>query len=325
VRPEAAVPPAATAATSAAQAPAAAAALELGGADFDLAAELSGAFGDRGGAGASSASVESDGFAEVFAAFKAGVRREVGEGDTEAHFDLGIAYKEMGLLDDAIGEFRFAMADAARRLACLHMMGVCALDLGRGADAVSHLSEALAGGALPREQEAALRLDLGRAHQATGDRARARAAYQAVRALSPDFGDVERLLAELDAAPAEPPAQGESEAFESFDDLIADDPHGALSSPPPKYESFDELISDESDLESAAPSGGAANPPEPEGAEAEAEITLTEVALDPPPERAPSPPEPPAATPRSSAPEPPAPAKGAPAQPARRKKKISFV
>ncbi len=254
----------------------------------------------------------------MFAAFKAGVQREVGAGDTEAHFDLGIAYKEMGLLDDAIGEFRVAMVDAARRLACLHMMAVCALDLGRGADAVAHLSEALAGGVLPRDQEAALRLDLGRAHQANGDRARARTEYEAVRALAPDFADVERFLAELDTAAAEP-AQSEGEAFESFDDLISDDPRSALAEPPaaPQYESFDELISDDAELAPAA-LGEAAGPaaPAPPEPDAEAEITLTEVALAPPqPEPGPTPPAPPAEAPRSREP--------APA--ARRKQKISFV
>jgi hypothetical protein len=171
---------------------------------------------------------------------------------------------------------------------------------------------------LPRDQEAALRLDLGRAHQANGDRARARTEYEAVRALAPDFADVERLLAELDTAAAEP-AQSEGEAFESFDDLISDDPRSALAEPPaaPQYESFDELISDDAELEPAA-LGEAAGPaaPAPPEPDAEAEITLTEVALEPPqPEPAPTPPAPPAEAPRSREP--------APA--ARRKKKISFV
>ena len=59
------------------------------------------------------AGTEEEGFEQVFHAFKSGVERELGESDHEARYDLGIAYKEMGLLDDAIGEFRIAMQAAA--------------------------------------------------------------------------------------------------------------------------------------------------------------------------------------------------------------------
>jgi tetratricopeptide (TPR) repeat protein len=287
----------------------------LGGADFDLAAELSGAFGEAAEGGRGGDAAAGDGFAEVFAAFKAGVKREVGEGDTEAHYDLGIAYKEMGLFEDAIGEFRFALADGARRLACLHLMAACALELGRSRDAVAHLSDALAGGALPPEQEAALRLDLGRAYQASGDAARARSEYEAVRAVAPRFADVDRLLADLAATEAsdasEPSDSGEAdEAFESFDDLIEPDAPAApaQSAPGPRYESFSELIADdpEPELESAGdeappPPRPKATPPLPPPTAADASPKKPESKSKPAAEGAP------------------------PAPPARRKKKISFV
>src|SRR5262249_29319226 len=38
--------------------------------------------------------------------------------DFETHYDLGIAYKEMGLLDDAINEFRIVMKDSGREVQC---------------------------------------------------------------------------------------------------------------------------------------------------------------------------------------------------------------
>jgi pilus assembly protein FimV len=299
----------------------------LGVADFDLAAELSGTFGESAESARAASAAEGEGFAEVFAAFKAGVKREVGDGDHEVHYDLGIAYKEMGLFEDAIGEFRYALGDAARRLGCLHLLAVCALELGRHADAVAHLSEALAGAALPGEQEAALRLDLGRAYRASGDRARARSEYEAVRAIAPGFSDVERLLTELETEAADPPnSEPRAEAFESFDDLIEDGPPAAAAPTPaaPKFESFDELLSDDAPSEPAL----SARPAEIEqsgspvaGAEAEIELAeeeftpapaavpVVQPAVEAPVEKAVSPPEPPSA----------------PAAPARRKKKISFV
>lgn len=309
------------------------------GADFDLAAELSGALGEEPDGRTPAQTAESEGFEEVFAAFKAGVKREVGDGDTEAHYDLGIAYKEMGLLEDAIGEFRIALADAGRRIPCLHLMGVCALELGRGPDAVAHLSEALSGGPLPAEQEAALRVDLGRAHHACGDVARARVELEAARAAEPSFAGIERLLAELaTAAPA--PVAEPAEALESFDDLMEDDAVEAAVAPAaepqkPQYESFDELMSDDAAeaLAAAEPPGATEDDDLALAPEAASEIELREeVTLAPPPAEEPAPeaaapetPEPrPEAAPAPTAPSAPAPAAPA-AAPARRKKKISFV
>jgi len=300
----------------------------LGDADFDLAAELSGTFGESAESARAASTAEGDGFAAVFAAFKAGVKREVGEGDHEAHYDLGIAYKEMGLFEDAIAELRVALGDGTRRLGCLHLMAACALELGRAVDAIAHLSEALASGALPGEQEAALRLDLGRAYQASGDRARARSEYEAVRAIAPGFSNIDRLVAELDAEPADPvsAAAAPTEAFESFDDLIEDEPQlGAAPAPAaPKFESLAELGSDEAPSEPEAP----APPPQLERSATpdvggEAEIELSEVAPDP------APAETPVAAPLAEAPPtaavPPPDKPSAPAAPTRRKKKISFV
>jgi tetratricopeptide (TPR) repeat protein len=212
---------------AAAPAPAAAAA-PLAAADtaepeetFDLAAELSDVLdGDE----PCVADTPDDGFEAIFREFKKGVRAQLSESDYEAHYDLGIAYREMGLLDDAVGEFGISVASPERQLSSLHMLGLCALDLGRPGDAVGHLEQALALPAVPLEQQAGLRLDLGRAFQAQGDLARARHAFEAVLAFDPDHQDVRERLAALDE-----PAGGEAEAgesavetFESFDDLIAE-------------------------------------------------------------------------------------------------------
>ena len=47
---------------------------------------------------------------DVFSQFKRGVAETVKAEDSETHYDLGIAYKEMGLLDDALHEFEVAMS-----------------------------------------------------------------------------------------------------------------------------------------------------------------------------------------------------------------------
>ncbi len=187
--------------------------------DFvDLAAELNMALDD--GPEASSGSfgdiAEDDGFTAVFREFKKGVKEQLGEGDHQAHWDLGIAYREMGLMEDAIGEFEQVMASADRRIECLHMIGISALDLGRAEEAASRLSEALGTVGIAEQQKLALRFDLGRALEAQGRIREAREVWEMVAAVDPGFCEVGERLATLgEAKPA-------SDAFESFDDLMAE-------------------------------------------------------------------------------------------------------
>jgi tetratricopeptide (TPR) repeat protein len=194
------------------------------GDSFDLAAELSEALEDDDGASTGSfrSNAEADVFAAVFSEFKKGVSATLGEGDQEAHYDLGIAYREMGLLDDALGEFRTAMSKPARRVDCLHMLGLCLVDLGRAGEAVQQFQQALAAPGTSDEQRLAVNFELGVAYERLGELEKARGAWEAVTAVDPSFCAVEERIANLGQAP---PAAAES-GYESFRDLFdeSDDP-----------------------------------------------------------------------------------------------------
>jgi tetratricopeptide (TPR) repeat protein len=199
---------------------------------FDLAAELEDEFDDANGPGPDAddaAGTTQAGFQAIFQSFKAGVKETLGAGEYETHYDLGIAYREMGLFDDAIGEFAAALPSPTRKLDCLAMMGVCAIDLGRAQDAVSHLEQALAMPGLEEDRMAGLRFDLGRAYALQSDWSRTRELWQQVAEFDPAFQGVARKLEELgdDSSPSlgvlEPvESPGSGEALESFDDLIAE-------------------------------------------------------------------------------------------------------
>ena len=303
------------------------------GGEFDLAAQLSDAFDEEAPAGApsslhASGGTEEEGFEQVFAAFKQGVQSELGDADHEAHYDLGIAYKEMGLVEDAIGEFEQAMQAPGREVPCLHMMGLCAFELGRLTDAIAHFEQGLSVPEVPQDQQVALRFDLGRAFAQAGDVDRARDAFETVQAIDPEFCDVSTRIDELgSAAPTPAPAVEDDEAFESFDDLIGeagtDEPVEAAE---PAYESFDEFMDDDEDTADADGTAAVAEEVEtlaeatpepvadatpaataPDGAEATSEMR----------EEAPAAAEP-ASDPDPDGPEAPAPGR-------RKRKKISFV
>lgn len=278
------------------------AAEEDGGAPaFDLAAELSEALRDEPAEPARRGSTDEDGFAALFSEFKRGVSRTLDEGDVETHFDLGIAYREMGLLEDAIGEFRYALGSSTRRLDALHMMGLCALDVGRSADAVGHLEQALASPEVPHERETALRFDLGRAYEIHADLGRAIEAFARVVELDAGFQDAAQRLetlrtaVESGEAPAAEAEVTEDEAYESFDDLLAQTAEASPEAAPVEtYESFEEFQGDEPEPEPEPIAVAEEIAADAEAADAvQADATADAAAVEPAPEPVPEPaPEP---------------------------------
>lgn len=288
---------------------------------FDLAAALSDALGDDSDGASFTSGSSDDGFNAVFDAFKKGVNEALSEGDHDAHYDLGIAYKEMGLIDDAIQEFKIAMGAPGRRGECLHLIGVCALEANQPQVAVEHLSMHLEAPDLGESQQLAGRLELGRAHQMLGDFAQARSAYEAVAAVDASFCGISELLAKLESAtPPEGVPVADEDEYEGFDDLIAegadeeDVAEDPISDP---GENFDDLVSeanadDDDALLAAASFGderGVASARDTEEVEAEA-VDLIEEAVEASPEPVPAP--------KKSAAKKPAGKK-------KKKKKISFV
>ncbi len=229
--------------------------------DFDLAAVLSDALEEPDARAESAATragdTASEGFQAVFAAFKRGVRDALSDTDHEAHYDLGIAYREMGLYQDALHEFEQVAESASRAVDGLHMMGVCALDLGRPGDAVASLQRALAHAEIRREQELGVRFELGRGFEALGDVGRAREAWEAVVALDPLFCDVQERLVRLERG-AKSEREPETRGADDTAELL-----GAAG-----YESFDDLMASMEVDEAVAAEPAAAPEPEPAAGEA---------------------------------------------------------
>ncbi|UCG78341.1 MAG: tetratricopeptide repeat protein [Nitrospirota bacterium] len=80
---------------------------------------------------------------EIFEEFKKGIETELDEGDSETHYNLGIAYKEMGLLDDAIKEFQTANKDPERSIQASSMLGLCYIEKGIYSSAIEALHNVL--------------------------------------------------------------------------------------------------------------------------------------------------------------------------------------
>ncbi len=190
-----------------------------------------------------------DGFGSIFSDFKKGVTATLEEGDFETRYDLGIAYREMGLFEDAIGEFRVCLDFEERRFDSLCMMGLCARDLSRFDDAVNHFEQALALPAIPSERLAGVYFDLSLAQEGLGQRDRALASVKKVLELEAGFPGAGERLAFLQAEGESSPDLGEpGEVFESFDDLFEEESDEAGDDavvdavPVEAFESLDDVV-----------------------------------------------------------------------------------
>ena len=135
---------------------------------------------------------------DVFAQFKKGVEQTVRPEDSATHYDLGIAYREMGLLDDAVHEFETALrgGDGRREVDCLSMLGACRMAQGAPREAMAAFRRALASPHLTREAAKAIQFDLGDALEAAGERELALQCFRTVSQLDAGYRGVGgRLLA----------------------------------------------------------------------------------------------------------------------------------
>jgi tetratricopeptide (TPR) repeat protein len=163
---------------------------------------------------------------QVFAKFKQGVREQVAETDSATHYDLGVAYKEMGLLPDAIGEFEIAARDPARACPCYAMIGMIRLELGDLDLAAEAYKHALESEKKTVEQEMALYYDLGNVYEMKGSNDEALYFFNKIARRDPGYRDVkDRIEALMPQAPPKPQPQSravnDDEEFDRvFDDLF---------------------------------------------------------------------------------------------------------
>ena len=140
-------------------------------------------------------------FTEMLEKFKQGVAANVEEGDAASHYDLGVAYREMGLLDEAISEFQTAQRGTDHRIRACEALGQCFIDKADPDVAVNVLGRALAEAEAGDEQLVGVLYLLGLASESLGRWEDASAYYQRVVAVDIDFRDVAQRIMEVGRTP----------------------------------------------------------------------------------------------------------------------------
>ena len=128
------------------------------------------------------------------------VGQRIDRDDYGTRFDLGVACRQMGLLDEAIAELRLAAVDPARLVACASLLAECFLEQGQPGRAVRWLEKGLAAPGLSAPRRRGLQYELAAAYEACGETSRALAVYARLQAEDAGFRDVEERVRRLSKA-----------------------------------------------------------------------------------------------------------------------------
>jgi len=164
---------------------------------FDLAAELEHELGQEGDDQVSLGEEEQS-LEEIFKEFKKGVEQQLDSEDYDTHYNLGIAYKEMGLIDEAIGEFQLASKDPKRVIECCSMLGLCFLEKGMPQLSIKWYKKGLENPEITEDENIGMLYDLASAHMEVGDTVTAQKTFHEVYGMRSNYRDVVEKIKQLE-------------------------------------------------------------------------------------------------------------------------------
>jgi tetratricopeptide (TPR) repeat protein len=136
-------------------------------------------------------------FEEMLRRFKRGVAENVEAEDYEAHYDLGVAYKEMGLVDEAIAQFQKSLRDPDQRVRSYEALGQCFVEKKQYPIAAALLKRATEVPGSDDQQLVGVLYLLGFATEHLGRPSEALPYYLRVFAVDIEFRDIAERVAAL--------------------------------------------------------------------------------------------------------------------------------
>jgi tetratricopeptide (TPR) repeat protein len=136
-------------------------------------------------------------FGEMLEKFKLGVARSVEETDFDSHYDLGIAFREMGLIDEAITAFQKATRGGSHRVRASEALGECFIEKGEPEVAATVLDRVIDEPGLSDDSLIGVFYLLGRAAEDMDRPSEAASYYHRVIAVDMHFRDASKRLSSL--------------------------------------------------------------------------------------------------------------------------------
>jgi tetratricopeptide (TPR) repeat protein len=166
---------------------------------FDLAAELEEGFLNVQSAVEEERPPDGQNYSleEILSDFRKGVEKQLGSEDFDTRYNLGIAYKEMGLVDEAIAEFQVAAKDPRRFLECCSMLGLCFVEKGMPKLAIKWYQRGLDTPGYSDEEYQGLRFELAQAYESVDELDKALEIYQEVYGMNANYRNVWKKIKDL--------------------------------------------------------------------------------------------------------------------------------
>jgi tetratricopeptide (TPR) repeat protein len=139
-------------------------------------------------------------FQDMLRKFKQGIAENIEDEDHQSHYDLGVAYKEMGLLDEAIAEFQKALRAPSNRVPTYEALGQSFMEKEQYPMAATILQRALNEKGVTEEQLVGVLYLLGRCAEERGQPDAAVEYYHRVFVLDIQFRDVGDRLTAIEGA-----------------------------------------------------------------------------------------------------------------------------
>lgn len=133
---------------------------------------------------------------EMIRKFSSSMSAAVEEDDYQTHFDLGIAYMEMGMYDDAIAEFQISSKAKEKRLESLELMGMCLFGKGLYEEAIETLEKGLKEEGYPPEAYLGLKYNLAKVYTELGNRVKAKQLIEEIKKVDPAYLEKVKKVAE---------------------------------------------------------------------------------------------------------------------------------
>jgi len=135
---------------------------------------------------------------EIFQQFKKGVEQQLSSEDYDTHYNLGIAYKEMSLLDEAISEFQIAAKSDSHMIECCSMLGMCFLEKGMPQLAEKWYRKGLESPTISEDEQLGLMYDLGNLFLQIGDSDNAYKTFLEIYGIQSTYRDITDRIRELE-------------------------------------------------------------------------------------------------------------------------------
>ena len=122
---------------------------------------------------------------------------EVGTEDYETHYELGISYKEMSLLDDAIEELKLAAMEPSKFIECQGVIGLCYIEKDDYVNAIQAFNEARSRINNKSDEFQDLTYQIAVSYEESGNVEEAANELQTLYQIQPNYRDVKQRLKRL--------------------------------------------------------------------------------------------------------------------------------